>query len=239
MNVKTLLVVVSLLTFSTVNSASADITPMDPFTGHRFEDFTSLLGSPIHVQTVEIFDGFVTVNNLTSGGSILVASGSSLGGDQVNAYSSPLAIAQLGITEWVFHEPIVRFGAYFENNSHVDDAVIEFFDEAGNLMSTQEITVSASGQTWVWNGWDSGQPIHRAVVTGNNQTFLNGFIWFDDVQISHASAGGDINRDGTVDLLDVGPFVDVMSSGSYQVEADMNSDGVVNLVDVQPFIDAL
>ena len=50
---------------------------------------------------------------------------------------------------------------------------------------------------------------------------------------------GDVNQDGVVNLLDVGPFVDRVGSGAYQVEADMNEDGAVNLLDVSLFIDAL
>ena len=50
---------------------------------------------------------------------------------------------------------------------------------------------------------------------------------------------GDVNQDGTVDLLDVEPFVTILGEGVFQVEADINQDGVVNLLDVQPFIDIL
>ena len=50
---------------------------------------------------------------------------------------------------------------------------------------------------------------------------------------------GDVNQDGAVDLLDVSPFVDAISSGDYQVEADMNEDGSVDLLDVSPFVDVL
>lgn len=50
---------------------------------------------------------------------------------------------------------------------------------------------------------------------------------------------GDVNMDGTVNLLDVGPFVDALSDGSNQAEADTNCDGTVNLLDVGPFVDIL
>ncbi|MEM7457247.1 MAG: dockerin type I domain-containing protein [Planctomycetota bacterium] len=46
---------------------------------------------------------------------------------------------------------------------------------------------------------------------------------------------GDVNRDGVVNLLDVAPFVELLSSGEYQFEADINGDGLVNLLDVAPF----
>lgn len=50
---------------------------------------------------------------------------------------------------------------------------------------------------------------------------------------------GDVNGDGTVNLLDVGPFVDLIGDGGFVLEADINEDGVVNLLDVGPFVDLL
>ena len=51
---------------------------------------------------------------------------------------------------------------------------------------------------------------------------------------------GDVNQDGIVDLLDVGPFVEVLSGGGvFQAEADCNEDGVVDLLDVGPFVSIL
>lgn len=50
---------------------------------------------------------------------------------------------------------------------------------------------------------------------------------------------GDVNLDGVVNLLDVAPFVDRISTGTFQAEADINQDGEVNLLDVQPFVDLL
>lgn len=50
---------------------------------------------------------------------------------------------------------------------------------------------------------------------------------------------GDVNCDGAVNLLDVDPFVTLLTSGGYVDKADMNQDGAVDLLDVQPFVDAL
>ena len=47
---------------------------------------------------------------------------------------------------------------------------------------------------------------------------------------------GDTNGDGFVNLLDVEPFIDILSAGGFLEEADINGDGFVNLLDVQPFI---
>ena len=47
---------------------------------------------------------------------------------------------------------------------------------------------------------------------------------------------GDVNRDGVVDLLDIGPFVDLVISSGFQPEADVNGDGAVDLLDIDPFV---
>ena len=50
---------------------------------------------------------------------------------------------------------------------------------------------------------------------------------------------GDVNGDGSVDLLDVAPFVALITAGEFQCEADINEDGIVDLLDVAPFVDLL
>ena len=50
---------------------------------------------------------------------------------------------------------------------------------------------------------------------------------------------GDVNCDGVVDLLDVQPFVALITGGGFSVKADINMDGVVDLLDVAPFVDLL
>lgn len=50
---------------------------------------------------------------------------------------------------------------------------------------------------------------------------------------------GDINTDGAVDLLDVGPFVDLLTNAGFQCEADIDDNGAVDLLDVTPFVDLL
>lgn len=50
---------------------------------------------------------------------------------------------------------------------------------------------------------------------------------------------GDINGDGQINLLDVGPFVQVIVDGLFIDEADINRDGSIDLLDIQPFINLL
>ncbi len=39
---------------------------------------------------------------------------------------------------------------------------------------------------------------------------------------------GDVNGDGNANLLDVQPFIELISLAGFQVEADINQDGVVD-----------
>ena len=79
-----------------------------------------------------------------------------------------------------------------------------------------------------------GQPA-AMVITGGQFSLIGGFIngTVENVLL------GDVNLDGVVDLLDVAPFVDLLTSGEFQTEADINQDGTVDLLDVAPFVDLI
>ena len=47
---------------------------------------------------------------------------------------------------------------------------------------------------------------------------------------------GDLNCDGEVDLLDVAPFVDLITSGGFSAKGDFDGDGEVTILDVAPFV---
>lgn len=65
------------------------------------------------------------------------------------------------------------------------------------------------------------------------------FNGFDNFMICQPMLIGDVNCDGAVNLLDVSPFVDVVSTGLYDAKADINQDGIVDLLDVAPFVELL
>ena len=50
---------------------------------------------------------------------------------------------------------------------------------------------------------------------------------------------GDVNLDNAVTFLDISPFISLLSSGDYQLEADIDQNGMVNFLDIIPFIDLL
>jgi len=50
---------------------------------------------------------------------------------------------------------------------------------------------------------------------------------------------GDVNMDGDVNFSDIERFIELLSSGEFQLEADINLDGEVNFEDVAPFVEIL
>jgi len=84
----------------------------------------------------------------------------------------------------------------------------------------------------------SGDPTEIA----NIDLFSTGATnFFDDLSVTPVKSclPGDVNGDDSVDLLDVTPFVNAVTGGTFQCEADINEDGSVNLLDVTPFVDLL
>ena len=73
-------------------------------------------------------------------------------------------------------------------------------------------------------------------VTRSVQLFVSGLTLTAD---TGGTLVGDVNLDGTVDFLDIGPFVSLLSSGGFLLEADIDGSGAVDFLDIGPFIGLL
>ena len=71
------------------------------------------------------------------------------------------------------------------------------------------------------------------LLSGGGDTLLRGLNQCGGVLL------GDIDQNGQVNLLDVAPFIELLTSGKFQAEADINQDGSVDLLDVQLFVDLI
>lgn len=162
--------------------ARADILPIGQFTGDHTESFNEF-SNTLAVQSLPVFGSLGTLNNVTSGGAIKVEFSSSLNGDLVTPISGMMA-GQLGIADWRFNQPLLKFGGFWENNSGANDATVSFYDSADNLLGTAVANVPVTAQHWTWNGWSSDIPISRVHVVGNG--LINGFIWYENMQIGMA-----------------------------------------------------
>ena len=80
--------------------------------------------------------------------------------------------------------------------------------------------------------WPSGtvdevlNPTPNELLTLTEGTFPSG----------QSSLLGDVNLSGSVDFLDIVPFVAVLSDERFQSEADCNRDGIVDFLDISPFV---
>ena len=68
---------------------------------------------------------------------------------------------------------------------------------------------------------------------------LNGYLNCLQIEAVVGFILGDINGDGDVNLLDVSPFVALITSSDFNPAGDFNMDGNVDLLDVAPFVELL
>ena len=148
----------------------------------------------------------------------------------------------------------ISYSRWFDNGGEGDLFLIEISNNAGATWTTLEAISTAGVDTS--GGWISKDFLVADFVPPTSQMQLR-FSVSDTNDPSIVEAGvdafavrvhscvdnevllGDVDQNGTVNLLDIGPFVDLLSNGLYQEEADMNSDGVVNLSDVGLFVAAI
>ena len=74
---------------------------------------------------------------------------------------------------------------------------------------------------------------------GFEDMFIASCFGYELFMNSETAVIGDANLDGVVDLLDIQPFVDVLISGGFLLQADTNQDGVVDLLDIAGLVDLL
>ncbi|MEM9413307.1 MAG: dockerin type I domain-containing protein [Planctomycetota bacterium] len=90
--------------------------------------------------------------------------------------------------------------------------------------------------------WEShNQTVVELSITDLQTTGSGNDFTLDDLSfaIDNEDLIGDANCDGEVNLLDVAPFVEAISTGVFILKADVNQDGSVDLLDVAPFVDLL
>ena len=81
----------------------------------------------------------------------------------------------------------------------------------------------------------------RGVLVYGQQDNAGGSVHVDDVDFAIVSPVllGDVDLNSVVNFLDIAPFIALLTSSDYQLEADLNEDNAVNFLDISPFISAL
>ena len=160
----------------------------------------------------------------------------------MNAVGTGSDTAFLSYSRWYSND--------FGGAPNEDIFVVEISNDGGSTWVNLETVGPAGAGTS--GGWIFVQhQINEFVVPTNNMRvrfnasdFVDGSVieaGVDGVQIEllECVIKGDVNGDGSVDLLDVAPFIDALNGGDFVPAADTNCDGSVNLLDVSPFVDLL
>lgn len=135
-------------------------------------------------------------------------------------------------------------GAISSVNEYFNDLSLEFYEydsnQIGDLVAISDakfintehfhIQIPKSGRYMLRVAWRGER---YDFVENEQQSY--GLAWSG----TGTPLLGDIDRDGMVSLLDVAPFVEILTTQTFQVEADVNQDNQVNLLDVAPFVDLL
>ncbi|MDB2687058.1 trypsin-like serine protease [Mariniblastus sp.] len=172
----------------------------------------------------------------------------SVGGDSSN------------VLRWGSRNVIDQYGAAAESNSTGTNLISIDFDDgsAANNFTGSSVPLTLEGT--VAQG-DSGGPV---LIQENGEWLVAGVLsggttpggvygdvsWWTGVEPFKAqieAAGGvfadlllgDVNLDGLVDFSDIAPFIVLLSSSGFQVEADLDQSGFVDFSDIAPFAQRL
>jgi len=104
------------------------------------------------------------------------------------------------------------------------------FDDNGNMtvVSWTGVVYQFDGDGNLQNSYDPDPTI--PATPGKSRSMAFGF------ESTPNGLLGDVDVNGVVNFLDIAPFIDQLSTGTFQIEADVNLDGSVNFLDIAPFI---
>jgi len=162
----------------------------------------------------------------------------------MNATICPAASGQSGT---VFDDFINEWGAFTLNNIGIratNKLLDPGYDADADAFLFGRVDYEVIGQGCVQIHTGRGQ---LGIANVRNAPFIpsseNNLIdvTFGSAQVSSIGPFdlGDVNLDGAVDFLDIGPFVDLIQSGDFSTEGDTNCDGVVSFLDISSFVDLL
>ena len=136
-----------------------------------------------------------------------------------------IAIDWVNGTILLFDPAPERLVEYTFDGEFVGTPFLSEIDAEGNFFSLHtNLNIFTNGIYY-----DSETARLYAIGTGGELA-----IWEDRSRLP--ALLGDVNRDGTVDFLDIGPFILLLSNGEFQAEADIDQSGTVDFSDVSSFI---
>ena len=131
---------------------------------------------------------------------------------------------------------VVLIGLIAGFTSLRDAAIAELSDVAGSVQDVaQHYTFnSIEGHASGTAGSSFADATDQCDQPGDPAGAADNCIVFDLGPSSESPILGDLNLDGAVDFLDIGPFLTALFSGA--PEADIDQNGVVDFLDISAFI---
>jgi len=170
----------SMLGIAVAIQADTIVPISSPFTGVYSEGFETQPDG-VFVASLGVFGDGSTVESL-GGPNLLVTVGWDFLSD-TDPHSGDQFMGGAHVNyRYIFAQPAYRFGGYFNTNTDVAGATVNFYDVSDNLMASLTASAPTNGQ-WAWNGWETrGAAIARIEVIANNS--FGGFIMQDDMTYS-------------------------------------------------------
>ncbi len=228
--------------------ASAQVTPIGPFTGAESENFATVgqwppNGPCTFCVSIDMFpSALATVSSPQGGANMHVTGGWGFQCSMQARPGSPRLFASTGGggVNWDFAAGMEpgRFGGYFGHfNPGAGDATVNFFDTNGQQVGSEVIALAPASCTWNWYGWEFSVAIGRIQVVSNYSG--GGYIAHDDMEWDPFT-GGPCYPDcdtstgpGVLDIFDFLCFGNRFSSGDpYACDCDTSTGpGVCDIFD--------
>ena len=109
------------------------------------------------------------------------------------------------------------------------------FDPVSNVLYQSVYTGGGTGSYGSWD-LDTGTFTEILPLPMFEDPIGTGYEFEMAIRGEAGGLLGDVNCDGVVDLLDINPFVNLITTGGFSAKADINGDGAVDLLDVAPFV---
>ena len=170
----------------------------------------------------------VMVRESASANSPLIMIGVDANGFLVQSVRST-AGAQVVKTE--FLDTMIQLPAFFKITRDGDVFTPCYSSNLTNWTSLEPVNLNLGAELLGGPSAASGSNSSRATVTFRE--------WENRSVLASSVLKGDVNRDNVLNFLDISPFIVLLSSGGFQVEADCDQNGVLNFLDISPFIAAL
>ena len=152
-------------------------------------------------------------------------------------------------------EVVNYFPPSFDESLTVGES-IDFWSDYNNLTTESVESINTNVEIYTYSNESSTTKfVHYKVYGGNHEWFgstwannwgfntseelINYFLQYQLSDFIDNQLQGDLNNDGTVNILDIVVVVNLILSGNYDVLADLNSDGMNNILDLVAIVNII